>query len=207
MMQENETLAQVSRHAERFEATKYASNTTRINQRLEEYNRLAAERQTDVTSELSCKKHDELDLLLLDTKFELAKQRSKLINAFYELIIRTPAILEAQVVKKMSLARIGCIQAETRAKVFCIKEIGAAIINKNSSQRLAEARATRRIADALNDYYRALIIESASGKILEIIASRLQIDPLFRFKLNKPLEGTLVIIKQLNEESMIEYGR
>lgn len=111
------------------------------------------------------------------------------MNANYQLSIELPGKLEAYLVRRVSYAKFDRSKVETRAQVASYKLIEPAKLDHNTRWRLAEARGSLQVVRALNDYYKSLIIDRLSARLLATIAKACKIDPLFRFKLERPLKN------------------
>lgn len=156
-------------------------------------------------TELCSLKYD-IDILNLDTSIELKKEEAKQLNAEYKLSIELPSKLKSQSIKKIALAKFNRIIAETTAQVQSIELIEQARIKYNNEWRLAEARGVRKVAEAMQYYYKALIIDRLSAYILDVVAFKYNIDPSFRFRLERPLRISMNQFNQTRLKAISSTG-
>lgn len=160
---------------------------------VEKYNRLLVERdkigQLVRSGEIElCALRHEADMLSLETQLSLKIEEGKQLNADYEMSIEMPAKLESYLIRRIANARAERSRIETDAQVVSYGMIQSAKREYNNHWRLAEARGLEQFAEAAIYYYKALIIDRISAYVLDIVAKKYRIDPLFRFKLEKPLK-------------------
>ena len=120
-------------------------------------------------------------------RIKLAGHISKLIEATYQLNIQLPTQLEIYATDKLIEANSARTEAETNVLVNKARLIGHALIDYRNSERLAEARGLSRIASAWSDYLKASINDQLAACLLALISRRFNVDPHFRFKLERPL--------------------
>lgn len=169
--------------------------------RLKEYNQLVAE-QSRIKDLIKSKKSAEICLVnhklqttCLDFQLNLARIKSKLIEANYQLDIQLPTKMEVYQVQKLTETKSSMLASETEVLVYGVKTIGKALVNFNNCERLAEARAINKYAQAINQYCKAFVLDKFSQCVLNVISNKLRINPEFRFKLERPLR-LMMRIKQ-----------
>lgn len=189
------------RSAELYAHNKHEADLNII-RRVEKYNRLLVEcdkigqlvRSGDI--ELCALRHD-ADMLSLETQIEIEREKGKQLDAEYKMSIEMPAKLESDLIVRIAHAKAERSRIETDARVVGYGLIQSAERDYNNHWRLAEARGLTRFAEAAIQYYNALIIDRLSAYFLDIIAKKCKVDPLFRFKLEKPLK----IIKHVGSKN------
>lgn len=138
------------------------------------------------STELSRLKH-ERRLMEFDCKIKLAQEQLKQTEANYACDIKLRSQLEAQAIRRLSVAKLERINRETSAKVSQIMEIGFIKIHGDRCIQAAQLEGLRSVRSALEQYYKALVVDRLAGRLLNIIASKLRLDPKFRLKLERPL--------------------
>jgi len=128
-----------------------------------------------------------LDLINLELQTKVAEENSKQVEILHDLVYSMPTELEINLVQMHSAANSAKMETETSAISFGMKEVGLAKLEFRTSERLAEARGLRKVADAVKHYYKALVLDRLAGSILVAIAKRFGFDPEFKFRLHRPL--------------------
>lgn len=146
-------------------------------------------------SKISLIKH-ETELIILESKLELQRRDLELSKANYEFEIELPARLEADKVRSMTNSRVKRVELETDAQVYSMKVLGLARIAEETSCKLAEASGFTKLAIALNQYYKALIVDRIADYLLNMISRELNVDPSFRFKIERPISFLVKLVEQ-----------
>lgn len=141
----------------------------------------------------------EMQMEILESNLELRRKESELCRATYELEIELPAQLEIEKIRRVTEAKVERVRVETNAsQVFTIRELGLARIKGETSCSLAQAKSLNELANALNNYYKALIVDRIAGYILGILSRQFQVDPSFRLKLEKPISPLVSLAETAN---------
>lgn len=153
--------------------------------------------QSRKESDESSEKHDsriemisarhELDILKMDSSIKLANLTLKQTQSINGADIRFMGQLISGPWRRMVAAEQNRLSELTEARVECMKVVASAIIELMYSEQLAMADCMKQTASALCQYYRAIIMDRLAKMMLFRIARTLQIEPDFRFKLERPL--------------------
>lgn len=188
---EDEDMVKIERDMEEIRA-KHARNLELWN-RLAERNRFVVHQEKskellaiERSAEMSKINH-QLQEELMEFEAQMAKQRWRLMEANYQIDMELRTRLEVHQIKKSIEVLAIKVSAQTRAMSYMIDRVGQAMVCYNTVERYTEAKAQSQLAAALNQYYKSLIVDKAARFLLNVISHRLNLDPQFRFRLERPI--------------------
>lgn len=124
-----------------------------------------------------------------DAHIKFRRIRLQIISRLYERH-KDIAKKEAQIIKQIGDTQAQTLALCTKAEAQSIRLIGGAGVMLNYVEELKKVRGMVTFARCLSDFRIAQIYEEVSGIILDKIATVFGLDPQFRFKLERPLNGS-----------------